>query len=164
MTNGTPGPDGVPEAAIYSRAFEQIVRSSDDLIGLVGYALYKKVVRGRIVEGRGATPPQSRNLTAGEVELYRNEAASFLKVFADATLEAAEPSIIQTMLLREIRKSTGFWSPGVVVGIVAWPASIAVTICATYVLPDVAHDVVAHLQPKPPASSSEAAPPAPPAR
>ncbi len=148
MTDGTTGADGAPAPTVYSRAYEQIVRSGDDLVGLVGYALYKKTVRSRIVEGRGTTPPQSRDLTEGEVELYRNRADSYLKRFADTSLRAAEPSIIQTLLLREIRKATGFWYPGVVTGIVAWLASIAITICATYVLPDVAHDVIAHLQPK----------------
>ncbi len=159
MTSDDTDGGNVTVPPIYSRAFEQIVRSGDDLVGLVGYALYKKVVRGRVVEGKGETPRQSRDLTDGEIGLYRNEAASFLKVFADASVTRAEPSIIQTMLLREIRKSTGFWYPGVVMGIVAWLASIAITICATYVVPDVAHDIVHHLQPK--IAGEQTEPPAP---
>jgi hypothetical protein len=161
LTDGTTGTDGAPAPTPYSRAYEQIVRSGDDLVGLVGYALYKKTVRSRIVEGRGSTPAQSRNLTEGEVELYRNRADSYLKRFADTSLREAEPTMIQTMLLQEVRKSTGFWYPGVVVGIVAWLVSIAITICATYVVPDVAHDIVHHLQPKTAGEQTEPPAPAP---
>ncbi len=135
-----------PAPPPYSRAYEQIIGTSDDVVGLVGYALYKKMIRGRLVEGKLVPASQDRSLTPDEVDLYRSKADAYLQLFAAVAVDTARPLILKDAMLDEVRRATGFWN-SLVVGVVAWLASIVITILVTYAAPDWTHAVVAHLAP-----------------
>ncbi len=129
----------------YSRAFEQIVRAPDDIIGLLAYALYKKVIHGRMKEGMAVPPSDQRKLTDEEIDLYTSRANGYLKLFSAEIVEVETPNILQNAMLAEFRRSTGFWWPGVAIGVVSWLLSIVITILVAYSAPGWVQGLVEHL-------------------
>lgn len=87
----------------HSRAFEHLVASDDDLIGLIAYSLYKRdkrdfFVRWREQNGSLPQPDHLRAfatsvLTLGQEMRYRTAARDILDVYAQGVLEAERPLI-----------------------------------------------------------------------
>lgn len=142
----------------YSKAFINFVEASDDVEGLLAYALYKRTINERrslgFSESDGKRDPQKQ-----EIEIYRTQAVRYLETFGATVIEAERANIIaqgvreSTLelsrklegLSKEIRASTGFWWPGVVVGVVAWLISIVLTILVVFAAPDWVTAWVRHL-------------------
>ena len=146
----------------YSKAFANFVETSDDVEGLLAYALYKRTINERrslgLSDNNGKRDPQKQ-----EIEIYRTQAARYLETFGATVIEAERANIIaqgvqESMfelshrldglsreIKREIRVSTGFWWPGVVVGVVSWLISIALTILVVFAAPDWVTALVHHL-------------------
>ena len=147
--DSSPGPEGPPPKPAYSRAFEQIVKQPDDIVGLLAYALYKKVLHTKMREGQTIPAPAQRVLTDTEIGLYTDQADRYLRLFSAKIIEQETPRILQSALLREVRKATGFWWPGVAIGVVAWLISIVITILVVYSAPSWVQDLVHHITPPP---------------
>ena len=142
----------------YSRAFANFVEASDDVEGLLAYALYKRTINERRSLGFSDNDSK-RDPQKQEIEIYRTQAARYLETFGATVIEAERANIIAQGvqestfelgrrldgLSREIKVSTGFWWPGVVVGVVAWLISIALTILVVFAAPDWVTAWVRHL-------------------
>ena len=146
----------------YSKAFANFVEASDDVEGLLAYALYKRTINERrslgISDNNGKRDPQKQ-----EIEIYRTQAARYLEAFGTTVIEAERANIIaqgvqestfelsrkldglSREITREVKASTGFWWPGVVVGVVAWLISIVLTILVVFAAPDWVTAWVRHL-------------------
>lgn len=124
----------------------------DDVIGLVAYALYKKMIREDVIEGVRIAG-KAKNPSDATVEFYRNSAQQVLQTFAANAIDEAAPEIQQSALLdrvetmgselqQHITKSTGtgraIWT-----NIVGWAVTIAFTVLALIAvrLPDVAEEI-----------------------
>jgi len=142
----------------YSKAFTNFVETSDDVEGLLAYALYKRTINERRSLGRPVSDGQ-RDPQKHEIEIYRTQAARYLETFGATVIEAERANIIAEgvqestselicrldVISREIKSSTGFWWPGVVVGVVAWLISIVLTILIVFAAPDWVTAWVRHL-------------------
>ena len=142
----------------YSKAFANFVEASDDVEGLLAYALYKRTINERrslgLPDDSGKRDPRKQ-----EIEIYRTQAARYLETFGATVIEAERADIIAQgiqestlelgrrleSLSREIKSATGFWWPGVVVGVVAWLISIALTILVVFAAPDWVTALVRHI-------------------
>ena len=141
-----------------SKASINFVDASDDVEGLLAYALCKRTINERrllgLSDNNGMRDPQKQ-----EIEIYRTQAARYLETFGATGIEAERANIIaqgvqdSTLELSrkleglsgETKASTGFWWPGVVVGVVAWLISIALTILVVFAAPDWVTAWVRHL-------------------
>lgn len=85
----------------YNFIYEQLVKSEDDLVGLVAYAIYKKhkiefITRMKEEEGRDPTEDECKiffkaSTTESQLAKYRNDAQSILSdVVANTTNEELE--------------------------------------------------------------------------
>ena len=142
----------------YSKAFANFVEASDDVEGLLAYALYKRTINERRSLGRPDFNDQ-RDPQKHEIEIYRTQAARYLETFGATVIEAERADIIAQGvqesttelsrrldgLSRQVRISTGFWWPGVVIGVVAWLISIVLTILVVFAAPDWVKAWVGHL-------------------
>ena len=142
----------------YSKAFANFVDAPDDVEGLPTYALYKRTINERRSLGHPDSSDQ-RNPQKHEIEIYRTQAARYLETFGATVIEAERANIIVQgvqesaaefgrkleELSRQIKTSTGFWWPGVVIGVVAWLISIALTILVVFAAPDWVKAWVGHL-------------------
>lgn len=77
----------------YSRAFERFVEDEQDIEGLLAYALYKKSVRSRALDGR-LEDRARRDPSDPELSVYRGAARSLLESFAQAAIIANTPQIL----------------------------------------------------------------------
>ena len=76
----------------YSRAFENIVENSGDVIGLLAYAMFKETVRQDA--GRGVLQDgKSRNPAPGTVDAFRSAAEQRLSEIIRQAIEEATPDI-----------------------------------------------------------------------
>lgn len=151
-TRPAPAPAGPPPpggtAAPYSRAFDNIVQSPDDLVGLVAYALYKEAVREEVSQG-ATNDPASRNPPRTVVKIYREAAEQRLAAVIDGAIAQAAPDIepaaigdvvqasekaitgrldgIAARLEGHVDKRTGFLG-SIVTNLIAWLMSLAITI------------------------------------
>jgi hypothetical protein len=92
-----------PESSDLNRAYEQLVSGDDDLIGLIGYALYKKDKRDFYIswQEQHGSPPQSDHvkaftasvLTLGQQLRYRTAARDMLDAYAKTVSDAEKPLI-----------------------------------------------------------------------
>ena len=146
-----------------SKAFESFVIEPDDPLGLLAYALYKRSIHERMANGGPATEPQHRNPQPHEIEVYTNQADTYLQAFKKSVIDSERASILKDGLggladqvigtieksnediKHAIRAATGFWWPGVVVGVVAWIISIVLTIVVVYSAPAWVKGLVLHL-------------------
>ena len=132
----------------YSR-LPELVSSDTDLVGLLSYALYKQLINERRRHGISVTEPADRNPLAGEIDVYRNQAESYLRTLARSAIDDERANIIEQGVLAasndikqhvdaELRnwsddikavviRSTRFW-PSVIIGVVAWLISLLITL------------------------------------
>ena len=142
----------------YSKAFANFVETPDDVEGLLAYSLYKRTINERRSLGILVSNDQ-RDPQKHEIEIYKTQAARYLETFGATVIEAERAGIIVEgvqgstvestrrldIISKEIKASTGFWWPGVVVGVVAWLISIAITILIVFAAPDWVTAWVRHL-------------------
>jgi hypothetical protein len=93
----------VPEGGESNRAYDQLVSSDDDLIGLIAYALYKKDKRDFYVgwlEKHGSAPQSDHLkaftasvLTLGQQLRYRTAARDMIDAYAKTVSDAEKPLI-----------------------------------------------------------------------
>jgi hypothetical protein len=93
----------VPEISEINRAYEQLVSSDEDLIGLIAYALYKKDKRDFCIgwQEQHGSPPQSDHLkafsasvlTLGQQLRYRTAARDMIDAYAKTVSDAEKPLI-----------------------------------------------------------------------
>jgi hypothetical protein len=121
----------------YSRAFERLVQSDDDLLGLLSYALYRQAIREAALHGRTPQSLDHRDLTPTEITVYRTMAHGRPTTLANSFIEQATPEIAETALRAEIGRLQDSLtqtieratSRRVAIGtnLVAWLLSIAIT-------------------------------------
>ena len=140
-----------PSEPGHGQAFERLVGSANDSVGLLAYALYKRTIHERRLAGFKATPPADRYPSSTEIEVYRAQARGYLKTFADNVIEAERANIIEealgkdrAALTAEIRRATSFWM-NVLTGVIAWIISILLTILVVFAAPDWVTAWVRHL-------------------
>jgi hypothetical protein len=132
VTDPTINPD------YYSKAFERFVEDEDDLVGLLGYALYKAHIREAARSGRLIAAGGARDPTTQEVAAFKGEAKSRLGDFGNSIVEQAKPELVRTEfgneldaakaeILAGVERRTGFW-PAVSASVIAWLISIAITV------------------------------------
>lgn len=128
----------------YSTAFDRMTWGNpDDVVGLVAYALYKKMIREEVLEGIRPAG-KAKNPSKATVEFYRSAAQQVLQTFAANAIDEAIPEIQQSALFdrfetmgadlrRHISDST---SPGRAIwtSIVGWIITIALTFLAILIL------------------------------
>lgn len=149
----------------YSKAFQSFVEEPDDVVGLLAYALYKSTINERKSSGKSVLLSDDRNPGRREIEIHRNQAETYLRTFARTAIDAERANILLeginssaedikaclNKLTNDIigvtKERTGFWWPGVVVGVVAWGISIVFTIIVVYSAPDWVKGLVEHVTP-----------------
>lgn len=159
-----PSPLLVPE---HSKAFERLVQEPDDIVGLLAYALYKRTINERKAAGHGVLSPKDRDPQGHEISLHRNQAEDYLRTFAQTAIEGEKSTIwienVKTFsedvlfgvgeakkdIEAALKKGTGFWWPGVAIGVVAWFASLFITLIIYANTPDWLKGVASHI-PAPP--------------
>lgn len=137
----------------HSKAFESLVKDNQDLPGLLAYALYKQIIHERAKQGTD-TPQALRNLTDREIETYRSDAESRLKLFAQGAIEQATPDIVvanvgveiqqaSNDIIEELRRRTSFGS-AIFSNMAAWVISLAITflIITLFYLPNLQNDLI----------------------
>lgn len=132
----------------YSRAFDNIVQDSDDIVGLLAYALYKEAVREEVTQGAQANP-HTRNPPSSVVKIYREAAEQRLAAVVNGGIAQATPDIeaaaignvvkasetaisskldsVTLHLESHVTRRTGFLS-AFLTNIFAWVVTLAVTI------------------------------------
>lgn len=100
------------DRAEHSRAFEHLVSSEDDLIGLIAYALYKKDKRDFVLgwrEKSGSFPTvehakafSATVLTLGQQIRYRTAARDMIDAYAQSVLEAERPLVEKSAVAERI--------------------------------------------------------------
>lgn len=154
----------VPE---HSRAFEKLVQEPDDIVGLLAYALYKRTINERKAAGHGVLSPKDRDPQGHEISLHRDQAENYLRTFAQTAIEEEKSAIwvenikvlskdilfgvneAKNDIKVAIKRGTGFWWPGVVIGVVAWFLSLIITLVIYVNTPDWLKGVASHI-PTPP--------------
>lgn len=146
MSNAEP-----PFESGHSRAFERLVGSTNDSVGLLAYALYKRTIHEWRLAGLRAAPPAERDPSSTEIEVYRAQARGYLKTFADNVIASERANIIEdalgkdrAALTAEIKRATSFWM-NVLTGIIAWIISILLTILVVFAAPDWVTALVRHI-------------------
>lgn len=156
---------GGDDGAGYSRAFQNFVRSDDDVVGLLAYALFKRGVleeaeRGRRSLGRDRDPPPT------VVEAYRQAAEQRVSAVVAAALEDARPELQQSAYLDAVARSSSELREHVTartdvksalaVNMVAWIITLALTALIVWTIgqPDPVSTLLGRA-PAPPAASTE---------
>jgi len=103
----------------YNQAFETIVDSEEDVIGLFAYALYKQHKRDWIVSHKaenGAEPSEIEKaafmrsqLLAKTVESYRQRASEILGDYTNQVVEQAKPQHFREALTDRVELALGYW-------------------------------------------------------
>lgn len=131
----------VTSATEYSRAFEVFVSSEpneDDVVGLLAYALYKQALREAVTQGRPHLLAPQRTPSPTERDAYRGAAERLLQRFAQASVDAARPEMLQSGFDVELRRAEGeikqlvqarttVWA-AIGTNLVAWVITLAVTV------------------------------------
>jgi hypothetical protein len=184
-SGGQPPPTPVSGTPQFSRAFENLVQSSDDTVGLLAYALYKQGIREEVKNGQTNHGPH-RNPPPSTIDVYRQSAERRLQEFAAAAIDQARPQIVDARTIAALdevkieivscvnaRTST---RSAIATNLIAWVISMALTILIiTFIyLPNFLTDLAdkakviynqppAQSQVQPPASQAPAlSPPGPP--
>jgi hypothetical protein len=142
----------------HSRAFETFVRTQDDLIGLIAYALYKQNLREVAISGRPLPLAAARVPTPTEVSAYRGDAERKLQTFAANAVDMATPDIVErgvgtaidaaTLQLTEVINRRTSARVAIATNIAAWVITLAITVLllVTVYLPDWQADLIEHLK------------------
>lgn len=126
-----------PEKRQYSRAFDNIVKDEDDVVGLLAYALFKRAIREEAQNGQHSNG-DTRNPSRTVVETYRQAAERTLSEVINASLEAARPELqssaaldaidaAKSNLREHITIRTGFLQ-AIITNIVAWALTLVLTV------------------------------------
>lgn len=126
-----------PDPGAYSKAFESFVQDSDDLVGLIAYALYKQNIREASTSGRAVTQAGSRHPTQTELTIYREAAEGKLSTYAISAINGARSEIqeeglrsdlgrVQSELEGSIARASS-WRVALGVNLLAWIISLAIT-------------------------------------
>ncbi|HYD67615.1 hypothetical protein [Azospirillum sp.] len=141
------------QAGVYNTVFERLVRSPDDVVGLVAYGIYKQgkrdwLARYRRKHGRA---PDDRALEAyhdhisdTDLERLRNDAERMMLAFAEVIVEDRAPEIqrqaqirnltdIEDRILKRIDERTRF-SDSLKANLTAWLISLVVIITVVLVI------------------------------
>tara|TARA_B100000965_G_scaffold403157_1_gene430649 strand:+ start:4352 stop:4885 length:534 start_codon:yes stop_codon:yes gene_type:complete len=82
----------------HSRTFERLVESSDDLVGLIAYAIYKQALREAAQRGDSVRPKIDRNPTDTERTAYRDAAQKMLERFGTSVINEAREDFMADSL------------------------------------------------------------------
>lgn len=124
-----------PEDRQYSRAFDNIVQSEDDVVGLLAYALYKRAIREDAQEGRRSSG-DGRNPSRTVVETYRRAAEMILGDVIQNSLEQARPELqisaaldavdgARSDIIEHMTRRTN-WLPALVTNVAAWAFTLVI--------------------------------------
>lgn len=80
-------------APAHSRAFEALVQSADDVVGLLAYATYKQSVREAVLDGQAVADRAARNLPPALVAALRSAAEQLLTKIVSDGIAQATPDI-----------------------------------------------------------------------
>ncbi len=159
-----------PAAKPYSKAFESFVESSDDIVGLLAYALYKQDIQEARREGREPPAPEQRNPGKTEIKAFRGYAERSLEKVIEQATEADAPQWIEVgreqgrltdkaEILGLIRARTTF-ATALIAGILAWLLSIGITILVVYSAPGWVRNLTDRIdQSNTPSTTTSALPP-----
>ena len=119
----------------HNRAYEALVSGDDDVIGLVAYSIYKRDKRDFLVHWREqhGVPPNPEQvqafvttvLTSGQQQRYRIAARTILDAFADASVAAARPEIVNQAVTDRVEtaartiEDAGVWYRQIPAGIIS---------------------------------------------
>lgn len=148
--NGTPDESHTTHHAVdgkFSRAFENFVHESNDIVGLLAYARFKQTIRDECMQGNYVTG-NLRNPPASTVDVFRSAAERDLSEFASSAIDDARSEIQQSATLNAITSTesslielitqrTGRLS-SIVTNIVAWLVTLGISalILIVYALPN----------------------------
>lgn len=159
-----------PAAKPYSKAFESFVEGSDDIVGLLAYALYKQDIQEARREGREPPAPEQRSPGKTEVKAFRGYAERSLEKVIEQATETDAPQWIEVgreqgrltdkaEILGVVRARTNFVT-AVLAGILAWLLSIGITILIVYSAPGWVRNLTDRIdQSNIPSATSPALPP-----
>lgn len=122
----------------YSQAFETFVQldeEEDDVIGLLGYALYKKAIREDAIAGN-AVPGERRTPSETTVQAYRGAASQLVTGVINRAIEEAAPTIQESALREAVHASEAnvkahvdaktSWKTALGTNLAAWLISLAI--------------------------------------
>jgi hypothetical protein len=98
-------PGAREEAPEHSRAFEALVQSADDVVGLLAYATYKQSVREAVLDGQAVGDRASRNLTPTLVRTLRSSAEQMLTKIVSDGIAQATPDIQNTATIATLNNN-----------------------------------------------------------
>lgn len=167
------GQEEVPSADVtpidrpqYSRAFENFVKNTDDLVGLLAYALYKEAIREEARHGV-KLDGSVRNPTPALIKAFRSDAEKRISDTVRRGIEDAAPDIEQSAvsvaitvlgsdIKNHINEKTSFKS-SLLVNIIAWLVTLAIATIVIFLFgkPDITGVLVDRMANTP--SSSPAA-------
>jgi len=90
-----------PSPKQHSLAFEQLVQSSDDIVGLIAYAKFKQSIREGAINGN-VPDPAARDLTPVMVNVLRSAAEQMIAQVVNDGIAAATPDIQGTAAVAAI--------------------------------------------------------------
>lgn len=103
----------------YNQAYETIVDSDDDIIGLFAYALYKQHKRDWLISHKsenGSEPNAAEKaafmrsqLLDKTVQSYRRRANDILSDYTNQVVEEAKPEHFKEALTERIENALGYW-------------------------------------------------------
>lgn len=140
------------ERSAHSRAFENLVRGTDDIVGLLAYAKFKQSVHEAALAGNHIGR-ESRQVTPAMVDVLRSASEQILTRVVDEGLEAAAPDIERSALraameahfveglaairtersalISHIDRRTSFWS-SFFTNLAAWAVTLVIAVAIIY--------------------------------
>lgn len=165
----------------YSRAFEALVQSPDDVVGLLAYATYKQSIRENALAGQAVSDRSSRDLAPALVGALRLAAEQTITEIVNSGITQATPDIQNTATIAtlnghrtevlsalqterqriesHITSRTGFLS-AFLTNLTAWAATLVVAVAILYLAsrPSVESTLSSSME-KPPVKPAPANPP-----
>lgn len=97
----TPAP-AEDSGAVYSTAFDRMTQGNPkDILGLVAYALYKRMIRDEVLEGVRSSG-KIKNPSDTTVEFFRDAAFQELQNFAANAIDEATPELQNSAYLERV--------------------------------------------------------------
>lgn len=110
------GEGGTGGSGDYNRVYEKLVGNDSELVGMLAYAIYKKMKREWILANRPSRAEVDgfhKTVTETQLELCRNEASGLLVKYADAVLEQSAPAYRQdganSEIVAEVKRQQSLW-------------------------------------------------------
>ncbi|WP_143155518.1 hypothetical protein [Loktanella atrilutea] len=136
MSEGGGEPDS--DRPRYSTAFDKMTEGdADDPIGLMAYALYKKMIKEDVLEGSRISGVP-KDPSPDKVRFYREAAAQRLENFASISIDEARAEIQESAVLNTLEARTseikqhisGSTGPirAIVTNVVAWAFTLIITL------------------------------------